>query len=594
MPQSIAKGSKRKWAVCFIALFFIVAGVAAGAIYYFSKNQTVAATPQSNPAQQPWIESDIPVPMDDGTPLMTDVFHPVGKGPFPVILSRSPYGKKEMALLVFIANAMAKRGFVFVMQNCRGRFNSPGEFVPFRNEIADSRATLDWVLAQKWCNKKVGTVGFSYLGYTGWTTAVSRPGQVSAVVGITTGSSPYQMVYNDGVFKYITAIDWALTVDGKENQSLPDQDWNIPIPGPMVEVDDKVRHNLPYFDNWATHPSRDDYWREVDIADQIPNAGAPALVVGGWYDIFLKDALDDFVALNEKGLGDAKKSCLIMGPWAHDLLRKVGPVDFGPKTGFIVIAKALHDWFEDMLKKGVPRNPKVSIFVMGKNKWRNETTWPLSRTRYKKIYLHSKGKANTLKGDGTLSWEPPVMQPQDRFTFDPKMPVPTMGGCIYPAGYAGPRDQQSIEQREDVLVYTSPPLSAPMEITGPIKAVIYAGTSAADTDFTAKLVAVKPTGEAIILQDGITRMRRNPSAKGVKAGEIVRYDIDLWATSYWFDKGEQIRVEVSSSNFPRFEVNRNTGNDEAVDTEFITAKQQVAHDKDYPSHIVLPVIPQSD
>jgi putative CocE/NonD family hydrolase len=293
-------------------------------------------------------------------------------------------------------------------------------------------------------------------------------------------------------------------------------------------------------------------------------------------------------------------------PWTHHLPEgsKLGDLDFGPSAAVDLKDDDLR-WFDYWLKgldTGITSEPPIKLFVMGENRWRFEHEWPLARTQFTRFFLHSGGRANSLYGDGALSVDPPGGEPPDRFDYDPAQPVPTLGGNnstwtwmkfaqepIYP----GPIDQRPLERRDDVLVYTSAVLDADLEVTGPLEAVVYAESSCPDTDFTAKLVDVYPDGRAIHLAEGILRARHRFSFESMELlvpGEVAEYRIELAPTSNVFLKGHRIRVEISSSNFPRFDRNLNTGEDIFRGTRMETAHQTVLHSTPYPSHIVLPLI----
>ena len=572
----------------------LVISVAYGQTGFFRKSE------KNNPTIEPRhrVEKlkDVQVPMRDGTRLATDIFVPVTKGPFPVILARLPYGKENQKLLQIVAEGLAKRGSVFVMQDCRGRYNSQGTFTPFVDEVKDGADTVDWISRQDWFNGKLGLIGFSYLGYTAIAADIGSKIKATALLPMITTMSPYRMIYENGVLNYMTVLDWVMTLDEKMNSPAGSVDWFRPVFAPLIKVDDVVTRNIPIFDFWVKRPNPDNYWRSVDLLPRTKSVNAPALFIGGWYDIYANDVISDFDHVIRHGSINARQSRLMMGPWSHKLSRREGSIDFGNQAGFPIIAKAMVSWLETHLfGKTTSLPPRILLFVMGENRWRSEKEWPLARTRYTRYFLCSKGSANTLKGDGTISINPPVSEKPDKFTFDPKHPVTTIGGCVYPPQYAGPKDQRAVERREDVLVYTSAPLEEQLEITGPIKMILYASSSAKDTDFTAKLVAVDPGGRAINLQDGIVRARyRKSTARPsfVQPGKVTKYTIDLWATSYVFFKGQRIRVEISSSNFPRFDVNHNTGNEVATDNKYVTAQQTIYHNAQYPSHILLPVIPR--
>jgi putative CocE/NonD family hydrolase len=290
-----------------------------------------------------------------------------------------------------------------------------------------------------------------------------------------------------------------------------------------------------------------------------------------------------------------------MGPWAHGISRdgKVGDLNFG-KQSTIEFRDMQTKWFDYWMKGEQTRAdewPAFRIFVMGRNEWRDEQEWPLERTEYTPYYFHSKGSANTATGDGTLSTAEPSDEPSDKFVYDPNDPVPTLGGCNLVGCPMGPRDQTEAEKRDDVLVFTSETLKSEVEVTGPVKVILYAATTAKDTDWTAKLVDVHPDGKPYNLCDGILRARYRDSKDKpslIQPGEICRYEIDLWVTSNAFQPGHKIRVEISSSNFPRFDRNLNTGEPFATGTKWIKATQTIYHDEEHPSHVLLPVIPRSE
>jgi putative CocE/NonD family hydrolase len=362
----------------------------------------------------------------------------------------------------------------------------------------------------------------------------------------------------------------------------------------------------PYYDDWLAHPDDDHYWRQWNIEDRHSQITVPALNVGGWYDIFLGGTLRNYLGMRQRGgSAQAKQQRLIIGPWLHTTMwpNIAGEVDFGIMAQGLAIdlEGSILRWFDHWLKgidTGLLHEPPVKLFVMGENLWRDESEWPLARAQNTRYYLHSDGRANTLHGDGVLSTEPPGREPADYFLYDPRYPVPTRGGglCCWQASVpGGAYDQRVVEERPDVLVYSSPPLAQAVEVTGPISLRLWAASSAVDTDFTAKLVDVDSTGYARNLTDGIIRARYRESAAKptlIEPGNVYEYTIDLWATSNVFKAGHRMRVEISSSNFPRFDRNPNTGHPFAQDAELRPAMQTIWHDVDHPSHIVLPIIPR--
>jgi hypothetical protein len=342
------------------------------------------------------------------------------------------------------------------------------------------------------------------------------------------------------------------------------------------------------------HPSYDAFWKNISAREKLKDCKVPVFSVAGWYDNYAEGDLDAFAILR-KHEGTNR---IIVGPWPHNMSVPIKTVDFGPATA-LPIRRMQMEWFDEWLKnKEVPliSTPPVRLFVMGANVWRDENEWPLERAIPTKLYLDSRGHANSLTGDGVLREEARRSSPDDHFTYDPKTPVPTMGGavCCNPKIFAwGPMDQRKVEKRNDVLVYTSPPLREAVEVTGPIALVLYASTSAPDTDFTGKLVDVYPDGRSMSLTDGIVRARYRDGiekAKMLDSVDAVKYTIDVGVTSNVFEKGHRIRLEVSSSNFPRFDRNPNTGRPIADETRMVAAAQTIRHDAKHKSYLLLPEI----
>jgi putative CocE/NonD family hydrolase len=373
---------------------------------------------------------------------------------------------------------------------------------------------------------------------------------------------------------------------------------------PLRDWIGRLQETAPYFQGYFDQETDGPYWWQINLLKHLEGIKIPIFHVSSWYDIFLEGALNAFQSIQKDGGSQLARrhQKLLVGPWAHirpytePTTGGCGDIDFGPEA-----AIELHDfllrWFDYWLKNidtGIAQEPPVYIFVMGDNRWRQEQEWPLARTQYTRFYLHSDGPANTRQGNGTLSTVPPADEPADSYVYDPNHPAPTRGGntLIIPFGVA---DQREVEDRQDVLVYTSDPLERDLEITGPIKVCLFAASSASDTDFTAKLVDVHPDGYAQNLQDGIVRARYRTSAAQpslIQPGRVYQYTIDLWSTSHVLNPGHRLRVEISSSNFPRFDRNPNTGDTIGVNTRLETARQSVHHSVEYPSHILLPVIPR--
>jgi putative CocE/NonD family hydrolase len=575
-------------------------------------------------------DRNLPVPMRDGTILYADVYRPASPGRYPVLLQRTPYDKASHPA-GFPLRA-AGLGYAVVFQDTRGRFQSEGTFDAFTFERQDGVDTADWVNAQPWANGRIGMFGQSYVGLTQWQAALGGANGLQAIVpGVTAADYHEGWVYQGGAFELNFNLGWMMTflasdtarrradADSTYKPKLDElidridsmDEWfdRMPLSG-----DDLAKDLAPYYEDWLSHPDHGPFWDNLKIDGNYGRLDLPALHVGAWYDIFLGGTIQNFVGMRSGAKTERARNAqrLLIGPWTHITSITTGPTgeyDPGVRGSHVAIDfDGLHlrfydRWLRDM-DNGLDEEPPVRIFVMGANTWRHESEWPLARTRYVDWFFHSQGKANTRNGDGTLSLEAPSSAPErpDSFLYNPLDPVPTKGGglcCNFYWSQGGQFDQRDIEARADVLCYTSPPLDEPTEVTGPVKVVLYASSSAVDTDFTAKLVDVCPCGCVRNLTDGIIRARYRESMRHPKLlapGEVVRYEIDLWATSFVFAAGHHIRVEISSSNFARFDRNPNTGGVIATATKSncIPALQTIYHDQDHPSRIVLPVIDPSE
>lgn len=574
------------------------------------------------------VETDVEIAMRDGTVLRADVYRPDAPGRFPVVLERTPYNRAERrGNQIVMPLYVAQRGYAVVIQDVRGRYGSDGVFKPFHQEQDDGYDTIAWCAEQPWSDGKVGTFGGSYVGATQWLAATQRhPALVCMVPAVTSDDYYEGWTYQGGAFALGFAGSWSMfaltlanfpnfTRNGAVNDGdgarliaaidgLP-QSLSDGTPGALAGLDPA---QTPYYFEWVQHPTDDDYWRKIRIADHHAGISAPALNIAGWFDIFLGGSVRNYAGMRQHGATQEARNGqrLIIGPWSHTTLGAAasGSQYFGlaaSPAGMDLLGEHMR-WYGHWLKgedTGVSDEAPVRIFVMGENAWRSEQEWPLARTRYVDYYLRSDGGANTLNGDGVLSVEAPADEPADSFVYDPADPVPTDGGglCCYPALFpGGPFDQTPIEQRQDVLCFTTPPLAEDTEVTGPLSVTLFAATDAPDTDFTAKLVDVCEAGDcAVGLIDGIVRARYRQGtqqAVAITPGEVLEYTIDLWATSNVFKRGHRIRLEISSSNYPRFDRNPNTGEEPAYATEFRAARQTILHDAQHPSRITLPIIPR--
>lgn len=543
------------------------------------------------------VETDVRLTTPDGTILSANVFHPVRAGDrTPTILVRIPYSKtwKNTLFTSLVGQMWAEQGYTVVIQGTRGRYLSTGTYEPFVHEAADGAATLAWLKEQPWYNGRIGTWGGSYFGYTQWTMSASRDPALSAMIIQEASTDFHGMFHPGGAFSLESALYWALMSDGPQDVSPDYADLDRGTVGrPLNQADDRAGRDISFFNKWAGHSERDEYWAQVDGNERAAEVHMPVLLMAGWYDPFLPTQLADYESIQRTAAPEVAAECrLIIGPWIHaDVIQ--------PPDGFVSRNYRLESlepsiaWFERHLKpavqdstRRVESEPPVRLFVMGQNVWRNEYEWPLARTRHVPWYLQSDGKANSISGDGRLSPEPPANnQPPDRYVFDPDHPVPSKGGAML-GWRAGVALQNDVENRADVLVYTSPPLHEAMEITGTASVNLFVTTSAPCTDFTAKLVDVWPDGSAYNICDGILRQEFSGSET-----IPVPIEIRLWPTSIVLAKGHRVRLEVSSSNFPRFDANPNTCKPTADETQTQAAQQAIYHLAKHPSSLILPVIP---
>ncbi len=548
--------------------------------------------------------------MRDGTKLRADIYRPKAEGKFPVLLVRTPYDKtQEMEFGV----KAAARGYVVVAQDVRGRFQSEGDWYPFKNESQDGYDTVEWAAALPYANGKVGMYGGSYVGATQYLAAIAKPPHLAGICPNVTASNYHDgWTYQGGAFEQWFNESWStgLAMNTMRRRVETGQNavaWTktLPLTNYAVLEAPPAAGLAPYFGDWLAHPNYDAYWKQWSIEERYAQIQVPIFSLGAWYDIFLGGTLRNYERLKkEAGTDEARRGQKLMvyvgGHAGGSNNRKVGEVDFGKKLPFD-LDEAMLSWYDALLKSGTnaaSAEKPVKIFVMGKNEWREEDDWPLARAKSTKYFLHSAGAANTASGDGTLSAAAPGAEKADRFTYDPNDAVPTLGGPLccgpFPPVGLGPQDQSKAEVRNDVLVFTTPALAKDLEVTGPVTLDLYASSSAVDTDFTGKLVDVWPNGFAQNLTEGILRLRYRSSQEKpelAKPGETYHVTVDLWATSNVFLAGHKVRLEISSSNFPRFDRNLNTGEEQARGTRMSKATNFIYHDKAHPSALVLPVVP---
>lgn len=559
------------------------------------------------------IERDVAVGMRDGTTLYADVYRPSAPGRYPVLLIRLPYDKQDAEGITYHHPVWyARHGYIVVSQDTRGRWRSEGAWYPFRHEGEDTADTVAWARDLPGSAGRVGMYGFSYPGLLQLLGAREQPPGLATICPAFTCDGAYEdWIYKNGALAHAFVTSWTTqlaqeTARRRGDRELFDsltatfngmQGWYGWLPldvfPPLAQ-----KEVAPYYFEWLAHPEFDDYWRQWYLGDSYDRIEIPAMHIGGWYDVFIGGTVRNFEGMRRTGRRDQK---LLIGPWFHmPWTRSVGQTDFGPNARNCVNDWQLR-WFDRFLKDEDTEvlDRPVSVFVMGAERWREAEAWPLPGTELIDFYFHSDGLANSINGDGSLTRETPDDEPPDIFIYDPMSPVPSLGGhsCCFPfVAPMGPADQGAVETLNSVLLYTSAPLERELEICGPVVVTLFAASSAVDTDFTVKLCDVSPDGRSINLQEGIMRARYRDSLTEpslLEPGQMHRYRIELGPTCNRFRAGHRIRVQVSSSDFPQWNRNTNTGRSPVGDTslELVKATQVVFHDRECPSHITLPVVP---
>lgn len=565
------------------------------------------------------IDKNVMVPMHDGVRLATDVYRLDDAIPAPVLITRTPYDKEHTVSgsQTFDILRAVQTGYIVVIQDVRGRYASEGEFDPMVHETLDGVDTFARAAAQAWSHGIVGTFGGSYLGATQWLPAREQPPALQAMAPSVTFSDMYEGSAYQGGAKVLHDLRWVVedilpnviqrrvARGGKPPESEIRLDVNAELASLPLADHPLIRDAAAFYRDRLTRPTADAYWRPMSPCAGYEQITVPALNITGWYDIFLWGTFQNYQGMRKRG--GSEQACqnqrLIIGPWSHSNFTGSFPErEFGATGSHsaIDLTGLQLRWFDHWLKgtdNGVDQEPPVTLFVMGIDRWRTEADWPLPDTQYRSYYLHSEGSANTLHGNGTLSAEPPGDELPDVYLFNPLRPVPTVGGqVLFPGGNTiGPRDQRTVETRDDVLVYSTPVLERPIEVTGPIELCLFVTSSARDTDFTGKLVDVYPDGRAMILTEGILRTRYRTSMiepEPLEPDTIYELHLDLWATANVFLPSHRIRLEVSSSNFPRFDRNSNTGGEIAseVASHYQPAINRIFHNTAHPSRLILPII----
>lgn len=584
----------------------------------------------SKPQYEIIVDYDVAIPLRDGIIVKADVHRPKADGKFPALMEGTPYGKKSSSEMAKGTHKFfVPRGYVVVTWESRGRLNSGGVFNPHAQEKNDCYDVVEWMAKQPWSNGKVAPIGISYMGQVQFNTTIGQPPHlVCAVPGLTAADLWREWYYRGGAMEYVFIASWSSLTLGpdlaKRNLSAEAaSEWMDSmalvkadkvsaysvIPAVNFEPCQIGKVNL--LKEWADHPTDGPYWWKISPKSYYREMKVPMMHMGGWYDIFQPGSYVSFNEIQDKGATELARDNqrLIMGPWHHlaPVSTKQGIIDFAPGLSASEYHTArlefLDYWMKDIQHKTFSTDTPVKIFVTGDNVWRVEKEWPLARTQYTKFYLGD-GVSGTIKSlnDGTLSTQVPAKgtKPQS-YVYDPMNPTPTRGGntlYLFPYGpdgsaNAAAEDQRPVDMRS--LTFTTSPLEKAIEVTGPVKALVYAASSAVDTDWVVRVSDVAPDGLAINIVDGIQRARFRESGINptlIEPGKIYAYEIDLWATSHVFKAGHRIRVTINSSSFPRWSRNMNVAELPERATEWVKATNTIYLDPTHPSHVTLPVIPR--
>lgn len=589
---------------------------------WFVRNDPSWVGKLSQPEHEILFEHDVKVPMRDGIKLSANIWRPKSEGKYPIIFVYLPYDNSRQTMIEK-ARYFVPRGYVFAAIDVRGRYDSEGESYLYwdpdwRNGKFDGQDVYDchtWLGEQPWSSGKIGMTGGSYLGFVQWMGAPLANRYLTTLIPYVSPDDHYDNVYPNGALQLsnslnLLAILGNLTGNNNNDLRLHFWDWDKLYRHLPIRTMDEAMFGQKdiLWQDMIDHPDNDEYWR-FSVGDRpragemsagkYPQVRVPTLNITGWYDQVSQATINNYLGMVRYGPQELRdQQHLLVGPWRHGVgPREVGDLDYGPEADvdFLPIELRWYDYWLKGIDNGMMEEPPVNIFVMGENRWRSEHEWPLSRARDTQYFLHSGGRANSGFGDGRLNTTPPEDEAPDSFVYDPEDPVPTYGGNVsmYPST-GGPRDQRAIQRRDDVLVYTSETLKSDLEVTGRILTKLHAASTAADTDFTAKLNDVHPDGYTQLLAEGIIRARYRNSFKKQELlipREVYKYTVDLWSVSHVFRKGHKIQLEISSSNFPKYDRNPNTGHKYGEDAELKKATQTIHHSRQQPSSIILPVVP---
>jgi uncharacterized protein len=566
------------------------------------------------------VERDVPMLARDGVTLRSDVWRPAAGGRLPVLLVRTPYDKAQASTINYAHPAWyAAQGYIVALQDVRGRWGSDGEFTPFEHERLDGHDAIEWAASLPGSNGRVGMYGGSYVGATQLLAARGAPAALKAIAPGVTGSQVYEgWTHRQGAFALAVNASWASELAADQARRAGDEatwrslsaaaadPWrwygHLPLDGhpPLATTG-----YAPYYFEWLRHPTDDGYWGRWNIEEDYGSITAAGFHYGGWYDVFAAGTVRNFTGLSQVatspvGRRGAERQRLVMGPWQHVAWSsRTGPIDHGPAAAAHIDQLQLR-WFDRWLRDSGDglEGPPVSIFLMGRGAWLEESEWPPIGMREVPLFLRSGGRANSVRGDGRLDPEPAGDEPPDVFPYDPLMPTPSLGGhsCCYPdVAPIGPADQSAVESSGRTLVYTGRTLERDLVVIGPVSVVLHAASDRRDTDFTARLCDVDPEGRSINILEGVVRARyRAPGAppNEIQPGVCYEYRIELGVVAHSFAAGHRVRLQVASSDFPQWDRNLNTGGPLGQEGPLsaLVATQVVEHSAARPSRLLLPLV----
>ncbi len=557
------------------------------------------------------IERFKPITMRDGVKLYADVYMPAKPGKYPTIVIRTCYGVQRdgghQDKIKF-----AQQGYAVVFADVRGRYESEGQWYPFMDEGKDGYDVIEWAAKQPFSNGKVALQGGSYLGHNQWA-AMSQvpPSLVATFPGVASTNIYANWLTMGGAFRLSFNYGWGVV--RMPNRIMLPQYWHTEAYTPEELKYENILWHLPlkdgdlksagyavkHYRDWIEHESYDSYWKSISDEENFSKMNVPAHTYGGWFDIFLMGTINGYIGMRNKAATPAARAGarMIIGPWGHGPSQAFGTVDFGPTANMKMFERELqfYDYHLKGIKNGIESEDPVKLFYMGIDKWRSEKDYPIPGTQYKNLYLTSNGNANSVRGDGELTFEAPKKAAADKYTYDPKFPVMTLGGnnCCGTPTQAGPYDQRPLERREDVLVYSSDFLKSAVTIAGPVKMKLFAATDGPDTDWMIKLVDVYSDGRAMPISEGILRARFREGLDKIKLltpNQVYEYEIEMTGTANVFKPGHRIRVDITSSNFPQFDRNPNTGDPLGSSDRVRVAQQTIHHGGPRLSSIVLPMV----